>query len=474
MKIIGLGLRYPDGDNLLDPLDETDFAGRLQNSLAQNASRLRISHQQTKAYAGFREELESQPAINIADPKSAGWTFLVHRDDPNRQKIVEILRPLARHREMQNPEDCLVFDGHPDWSRWMTDNYLSISPNRPRYVLIVGGPGLIPFHFQSTMQVAALVGRVAFDKLDNLSSYVDKVIRLEKADSPTASANAIFFGPDYGRRRNNSYDATYFSRRYMVEPLANFAESNSVFHVTRILAADATKERLLEAARSLKPAILYTASHGIGATNQNLDVQQRINGAICCQRDGAEKKIADYLVTADDIPGDEPFLEGAVFFQFACYGYGTPAISDFANWSLGIPARNAETDFVAALPKKLLANPRGPTAFIGHLDTAWLHGFDDPNDPLIEGIWHPRLAPFRTAVDTLLKLQPPGLAMADLSMRYNEMNRELANILEDKETGRYSDTAESRSRLASDFITRCDAQNYLVFGDPAAKVRAAK
>ncbi|MGZ9190290.1 MAG: hypothetical protein ACXW39_09570, partial [Nitrospira sp.] len=29
------------------------------------------------------------------------------------------------------------------------------------------------------------------------------------------------------------------------------------------------------------------------------------------------------------IPANEPFLEGAVFFQFACYGYGTPAQSDY-------------------------------------------------------------------------------------------------------------------------------------------------
>ena len=46
------------------------------------------------------------------------------------------------------------------------------------------------------------------------------------------------------------------------------------------------------------------------------------------------------------------------------------------------PTLNSERDFVAALPKRLLAHPRGPIAFVGHVDTAWFHGFDDPNNPL--------------------------------------------------------------------------------------------
>ncbi len=36
-----------------------------------------------------------------------------------------------------------------------------------------------------------------------------------------------------------------------------------------------------------------------------------------------------------------------------------------------------EHDFVAALPKRLLAHPRGPIAYAGHRDTAWRHGFAD-------------------------------------------------------------------------------------------------
>ena len=44
----------------------------------------------------------------------------------------------------------------------------------------------------------------------------------------------------------------------------------------------------------------------------------------------------DWLITAEDVDGEQPFLEGSVVFQFACFGYGTPAESDFRHW-LGGP-----------------------------------------------------------------------------------------------------------------------------------------
>jgi len=78
----------------------------------------------------------------------------------------------------------------------------------------------------------------------------------------------------------------------------------------------------------------------------------------------------------------------------------------------------AERDFIAALPKRLLAHPRGPIAFIGHLDTAFLHGFADASQPHTLDRWHARIAPFKKAVDRLLGVQPSGLAMEGINERY--------------------------------------------------------
>lgn len=115
----------------------------------------------------------------------------------------------------------------------------------------------------------------------------------------------------------------------------------------------------------------------------------------------------DWLFNAKDVSHDGPYLEGAVFFQFACFGYGTPVESGFSHWHPAIRKVNAKADFVAALPKKLLSHPRGPIAYVGHLDVALLHGFDDPDNPIpLEGPWHPRIAPFKKALDLLLGVNP--------------------------------------------------------------------
>jgi hypothetical protein len=231
----------------------------------------------------------------------------------------------------------------------------------------------------------------------------------------------------------------------------------------------ATKENLVGALRGRSPAIVYSASHGIGAPGESLSFQKEINGAICCMG-GIEDQYKTWTFSGEDVPRDEPFLEGSVFFQFACFSYGTPAESDFNHW-LGEEGVNAEADFVANLPKKLLSHPHGPIAFIGHVDAAWLHGFYDPDIPEIQNRWHPRLAPFVKALETLLQTQPSGLAMAYTNEKFNVTNMALSSIMDGIQRGTISDTPEFEQRLVDTFITRSDAQNYMIFGDPAARLR---
>jgi hypothetical protein len=172
---------------------------------------------------------------------------------------------------------------------------------------------------------------------------------------------------------------------------------------------------------------------------------------------------------ATEVPLDRPFLEGSVFFQFACFGYGTPAESDYMHW-LGLPNLNSERDFVAALPKQLLAHPRGPIGFVGHVDTAWLHAFDDPNNPFTIERAHPRLEPFASALDSLLTVHPLGLALERMNKRYAVGNALLSSLLDQMQRGLVVNE-DLQARIADIFIFRSDAQNYLVFGDPAARPR---
>jgi hypothetical protein len=472
MKILGTGIDYRTGGMLIPPIDEAAFGERIEQGLGRNNAELRARTAAAVTRSTFRREIELAPVIDLRDPRAAGWTFLVNGDDPNVKDVTDLLRPLAEHRGMADPRKPLVFHSDDDWEQWLIDNYTSVDvESLPHYVLLVGGPDLIPFHFQALLDIAASVGRLDLP-LPDLRAYVDKLIRLETAGDPAARKEVVVFAPDAGRRSDGSYDPTYFSRKYMAQPLGAYVQGKLGFPTIKILGDEATKAHLLQAMTGSRAALVYTASHGLGAPSEDLEVQKRVNGAICCQRTPDVRTTKDWLFTADDVPADESFLEGAVFFQFACFGYGTPAESDFMHWLGGKPL-NAKEDFVAALPKRLLAHPRGPVAFIGHVDTAWLHGFDDPELPFPTGLWDRRIAPFVQALNRLLAVEPVGRAMATMNDRYSTTNAILTGAYDRLRRGRVQQTPEFWSKLAETFVVRSDAQNYLVFGDPAARLRIA-
>ncbi|MGZ4861509.1 MAG: C25 family cysteine peptidase [Halobacteriota archaeon] len=370
---------------------------------------------------------------------------------------------------MANVKEPLLYNGDPpdEWFDWLQDHYYGLDlegKQVPHYVLIIGEPNQVPFRFQSILDTVASVGRIAFDTLDDLTTYVNKLIRIETASEPLVTKEAIFFATD-----GDMEDPTYYSRKYMAEPLAKSVQDELGFATRAILGDDAKKMSLKAALSTGSPALVYTASHGLLAAGQTNDVQKRYNGAICCQHTG--EFTLDSLFSADDVPLHEPFLEGAVFFQFACFGYGTPTESDYSHWIDGVPEKYTDSDFVAALPKRLLAHPRGPIAFVGHLDSAWLHGFADAEAPDILDRWHTRIEPFKEAVDQLLGAQPSGLAMSDMNKRYGVCNALITNTYDRERRGRLTWTPELEKRFLDNWIVRSDAQNYMIFGDPAARLR---
>lgn len=135
-----------------------------------------------------------------------------------------------------------------------------------------------------------------------------------------------------------------------------------------------------------------------------------------------------------------------------------------------IPRRVAERDLVAALPQRLLAHPRGPVAYVGHVDMAWLLGFADPENLGVIDRWDARFTPFKAAVDALLSARPVGQAMVEMSCTYHLCNAQLTRIHDELQTRRRK-LADVETQLADAFIRRGDAQNFLVLGDPAARAR---
>lgn len=471
IRIYSLGLDVENGNLPFPPVAEETLGRFVLGGLDRHAEELAAIRRTHSVALTYRGEMERRSTVDLGDPRAAGWTYLINSNDPRAQEWQEALQPLAEHRGMDRGAKPLLFHGADEdaWHDWILDVLGPFQERRPHYILIVGGPDKVPFALQSLLDSAASVGRVDFASGEELRSYVDKLLRLERAPEPTVSRRCLVFATDHGWP-----DPTWLSRRYLAQPLGERIRERHGMEVEDLVDFDASADRLLLAAEG-SPAFVMTVGHGQFVSAADEALRRRCNGAVVCQPGAGGLR----LLTGEGVAATERFAEGAIFFQFACFGLGTPAVSGFSHWfeDVGnfVPARNAEQDFTAALPRALLSHPRGPVAFVGHLDVACLHGFDDAENPLEVELagerWHARLAPFVDALDRLLTVQPVGLALETMNKRYDLANGVLANLHDRLRRGTAVESPELLAKLAHTFILRSDAQNYMVLGDPAARLR---
>lgn len=419
--------------------------------------------------------------IEGLDPKNldeAGWgvIFPQHHDP----KVLEALSPLLKHRRAQatrldERHYCQIVGDQAYQSGESKQRFLArhgvtpgpVNPKKlPYYLLLVGSPEEIPFSFQYQLDVQYAVGRLHFDTAEEYARYAATVVEVER-EKPQRSPHAAFFGVS-----NPDDSATQLGCRRLVEPLARaLNEEQAGWTVDSWLAEEATKARLAELVGGPRtPALLMTASHGMGFSPGH-PRQPGHQGALLCQDwpgpevwGGRGKIPQDYYLAADDL-GDDVCVRGLIAFHFACYGAGTPQFDDFARHRSGKPRSLAPESFLSALPRRLLAHPRGGAlAVVGHVDRAWSYSFDWP-----VGLAHREEAQLEVFASTFRRLahgHPVGSAMEFFNQRYAELAADLNEHLD-------SDGKSDFLSLASLWTTHNDARNYLVLGDPAVRMPGA-
>ena len=149
-----------------------------------------------------------------------------------------------------------------------------------------------------------------------------------------------------------------------------------------------------------------------------------------------------------------------IAFHFACFSVGTPEYDEFA--TSGVGTRIADRPFAAALPKQLLAQPRGALAVVGHVDRAWGYSF-------YEGEAGRQLGCFEDVVKRLIDGHPIGSALEPLNARYAELTTTLSEELDDRRHGKQS----SDAALVALWTASTDARNYALLGDPAVRLSTA-
>lgn len=460
---IPFGVQAETGE-YLPPLRESDLEH------IPGASRLA----QIRAANVNQSHLAAVAEVEPDDLSQAGWgvLFAANTPAPQKQAIQEALKPLLDLRRSQAGDLFKVFDGPTGYSpglgaeRWLTArgaalNVVDPAQGVPYYLMVVGSPAEIPFEFQYDLDSYFAVGRLYFETPEEYGQYARNMVEFEKKGAQ-AKRVAVFCTRNDGDRAtallHDQVAVRIASGGTNLKPLG----AAQGYAMTARLADSATKSELLQLLRGQAestPALLFTGSHGV-AFSMTDPKQREKQGAILTQDwGGPGSSISpDTYMTAEEVPG-EAKLNGLIHFFFACYSAGCPKTDTFSYGANQQPAQIANETMVARLPQKMLL--QGAQAVIGHIDRAWAYSFQtNTGQAMAQSLRDPLVR--------LLQGRRVGDALDVFDQRWTVLSAGLLTMIQNRESMPNSVPAPV---LANRWVERDDARNYVVLGDPAARLK---
>lgn len=350
----------------------------------------------------------------------------------------------------------------------------------PYYLLLVGTPEEIPYYFQFQLDVQFGVGRICFETLEEYANYARNVVEVERGEV-TVDRRAAFFGV------TNDHDrATQLSTQHQVLPLYNtlktdFSDWDMSTFIGKEANQPATKAQLSHLLTGQKPALLFTASHGMEFP-QDDPRQLPHQGAILCQDWRGPRRhrgpISEELYFSKDDIDSQTDLRGLITFCFACFGGGCPHRDEFA-YGKKRPVI-APKPFLAGLPTKMLGKPKGALAFIGHVERAW--GYSIVESGLQGAAGGRNITPMRETLEYLLWGDAAGWSTdLTLNFRFAQLATDLTFKMEQIDRNKFefpdryeADLAREGPELVKMWTEHNDARGYIIIGDPAARLPVAE
>ncbi|MCK6514664.1 hypothetical protein L6R46_06375 [Myxococcota bacterium] len=419
-----------------------------------------------------------------ADPQSLPdqrWGVIAP-EGARGDRLLDLIQPLIDRRAEQQGAEVKVYRLPPKMSaeqaiQWKRDHFntrASFGLEVPAYQLLLGDLDELPLSVQQALCIDAYTGRLAFDQDDHYRAYAEKVLRWEDRPAAVEHPDSLYFTV------HDKTEATRAGYRALMKPglaMALEYRDRGKYPAERLEEHGdliiPSPEELLGLTKSDRPTVLFSVSHGDGPPRGGWlspEEQRRGQGAMSFGRDGK--------IRAEDLP-DGAFLPGGVWFMLACYGAGTPEHSAYAHWLTNLQAagqfrgrvepvlagipKAGDRPFIAALPKRALANPEGPLAFIGHIDLAWTYSFQELDDGVKS-----RIGRFLGVQRMLVKGDRVGVGLRDLVGGLNDLNEQLTSAYD--QVARVGSGAALPNNLGHVWMARNDLAAWVLLGDPAARL----
>lgn len=442
---------------------DSPLVGKLLDGLRHVAE-----YREGRAISEALELRDLPPGVDPGDLSQTGWAVIFGEE--SRAAGEYLLGDLIERRSQQAGsrfhKKVVTLEERGDGFLWLEcgESPGVIDLDRlPYYVLLVGSPEEVSFDFQMDLAVNRSVGRICFDRQEELSSYADAVLAVERVEERVGSG-AAFFGFETDEVTNN---LGQMIEQFLLSPFSLEGDWNPVIYRD----GRPSREDLLEKLSSGDIGFLSVLAHGLKLGFGDPS-QRDLQGAFITRKD-PDGRVDQYLdrrmIERRWTTEERPFL-GIVALLVVCYGAGTPDLDAYSflrsrqSWREAVPEVLAEHPFVAGLPQALLS--RGALAVLGHVDRAFTSSFLWRTQ---EGTESPALRSLQASLRRLARGDRVGHALRPLFRRFSYIAAHLLPMLEAWRSGWQVEDELIENHL----LTYVDARNYLLLGDPAVRAAGA-
>jgi hypothetical protein len=321
----------------------------------------------------------------------------------------------------------------------------------PRFLLMYGGPDVIPWTFQYIANQAAAVGRLTLIG-PALERYVDALIN-DWAGSGLQVAHTVVWAVDHG-----ADDISSLMRRTIAVPLQRMLTADPEIGAAAVYLdgaeGEATAGALCSALADNRPGLVVTTSHGktgplADKVTMLADLGLPVDGEFST------------LTTGNILGAWQP--DGAVWYAHACCSAG----SDDATIFRGLLDPGSRVDqllegiaslgaHVAPLPEALLGAEKPLRAFVGHVEPTFDWTIKNPQtgQPLTTSIVEALYA-------RLFQPDPLGFALREPYSHVGELYTERDAAYRAFDEGEDTEAVALAAQLAAR-----DRQSMVVLGDP--------